>query len=196
MIIFYALDIFRKISGDFDSVLNEYVSIVLLGTIRLILTIVCSILSKRCGRKLMMYVSGTGMSVSTLGIVLYTALADKNCESSLSFLPALFLLMYVCFCSLGQLVIPWGLIGELLPVQVRGTMGGVLIMWAYVCMFFTVKMFPSLIELVGVSSVFAFFSAVSCGSVLYIFFFLPETFGKRFSEIEDYFNNSNERNLS
>ncbi|GLV38335.1 gamma-Tubulin at 23C [Carabus blaptoides fortunei] len=75
---------------------------------------------------------GDGMAASTFAIVLHSALVDKNCDSRLSFLPALFLLLYVCFCSVGYLVIPWGLIGELLPVKVRATMGGVLIMWAYV----------------------------------------------------------------
>lgn len=97
------------------------------------------------------------------------------------------ILCYVCFSALGVLMIPWTLIGELLPIRVRAKLGGVIVAFAYVLMFITVKTFPTIIQSIEARGVFYLFSATSFVGCLFVFAALPETLGKRFEEIEKSF---------
>lgn len=97
------------------------------------------------------------------------------------------ILCYVCFSALGVLMIPWTLIGELLPIRVRGKLGGAIIALAYVLMFITVKTFPAIIQAIEARGVFYLFSATSFVGAIFVFAVLPETLGKRFEEIEKSF---------
>lgn len=97
------------------------------------------------------------------------------------------ILGYVCFSALGVLMIPWTLIGELLPIRVRAKLGGVIVAFAYVLMFITVKTFPMIIEIIEARGIFYLFSGTSFIGAVFVFIVLPETLGKRFEEIEKSF---------
>lgn len=97
------------------------------------------------------------------------------------------ILCYVCFSALGVLMIPWTLIGELLPIRVRAKLGGAIVAFAYVLMFVTVKTFPGIIQSIGARGVFYLFSATSFVGTVFVFASLPETLGKSFDEIANSF---------
>jgi hypothetical protein len=84
-------------------------------------------------------------------------------------------------------VIPWTLIGELLPIKVRGIGSGFMVGVAYLLMFGVVKSFPFALNLTGTEEIFFFFSFMSLAGVVFVYKFLPETLGKPLQEIEDYF---------
>lgn len=142
-----------------------------------------------------MLTSNTGMCFSTLAAALYmdykeiqenNFFAQKPSEmvsQDITFI-LVCILCYVCFSAIGVLMIPWTLIGELLPIRVRGKLGGVIVAFAYVLMFITVKTFPILIQTIEARGVFYLFSATSFVGAIYVFIVLPETLGKRFEEIE------------
>lgn len=186
VIIFYAIDIFRKVYGNIEGDHEEYLALVLLGVIRFVTAIIASIVSKRVGRRFLLFISGAGMCVTMFvaGIYMHAKLgrADYNGHISLACI-----LGYVFFGTVGFMVIPWTLIGELLPVKVRGKLGSLLIGLAYVYMFGVVKLFPALLGVVDLKWVFCGFSVVNLVGVGYTYWFLPETLGKRFSEIESFF---------
>lgn len=186
VIIFYAVDIFKSLGGNFGAGFDQFTSLIMIGLIRFVMSLVSSLLSKRFGRKPLLCASGVGMTICTLGVAGYMSFFT---HLNLDFIPLIFVLGYVTFASFGFFVVPWGLISELFPVKVRATMGGVMITWAYICMFFIVKMFPTLLEFFGVSVMFVIYSLFSFAGVLFTIFYLPETFGKTFSEIEAYFEN-------
>ncbi|XP_008470731.1 facilitated trehalose transporter Tret1-like isoform X2 [Diaphorina citri] len=116
---------------------------------------------------------------------------SKSCvdHSSLSsdWLSLLFILLYVFFSAVGVIVIPWTMISELLPSYARGVCSGLMISYGYVCMFFMVKAFPFAIHS-SVIGTFNVFGLVSFTLVGFVYFYLPETKGKTFVEIEKYFS--------
>lgn len=197
-IIFYAVDLFREIGGKFkEGIMNEYVALVLLGMIRFVMAIVSAIISKRVGRRPLLFVSGLGMCLCSLiaGIYMYLTVIPSDTFKTMNItkgqeddnIPLYCTLGYVCFSSLGYLVIPWTLIGDLLPVRVRGKLGGLLIAVAYIFMFGVVKVFPSLLNFLKIQCLFFILAVINLCGVIFVFFFLPETLGKSFNEIEQYF---------
>lgn len=73
--------------------------------------------SKHIGRRKFLISSGLGMSICTFCAAIYTYYENTLIKSD--FIPLICVLGYVCCSSLGVLVIPWTLIGELLPIEVR-----------------------------------------------------------------------------
>lgn len=186
VIIFYAVDLFRKIGGDFQRGIDAFVALVLFGTIRFVMSIVATILSKKIGRRTLLMTSGVGMSLTSLAAGLYINFSSQRAEGDN--ITLICVLGYVCFSAIGFLMIPWTLVGELLPVRVRGVLSGVLVAIAYVFMFGIVKVFPYVLERFRVQVIFFGISSLNLIAVLFVFVFVPETFGKTFAEIERYFS--------
>ncbi|XP_059607931.1 facilitated trehalose transporter Tret1-like [Phlebotomus argentipes] len=207
VIIFYAVNLFLKIGGQFGDLINEYGALMLLGLIRFIMSCLSSGLSRKFGRRSLMCISGCGMAFCTLIAGLYidfsnlkeaSVFTDTGAVTTIA--PAahqldgklllVCILGYVSFSALGYLVIPWTLIGEILPTEVKGKLGGIVISAAYVMMFGVVKAFPYTIDWLGAQGLFYIFALTSFLGVIYIYILLPETFGKSFDEIADYFRGS------
>ena len=52
-----------------------------------------------------------------------------------------------------------------------------------VCIFLLVKLFPNLVDLIGLYGVFIFHGAVLAGAVVFAWIFMPETKGKTLTEL-------------
>lgn len=216
VIVFYAVDIFRKIGGTFKHIglIDEFVALILLGSIRFVMSIVLAAISKRIGRRTLMFVSAVGMIVSSFSLGMYMLLSTNSSSSNNELIQAsiannttakenltgspesdgtvavILVLTYICFSSFGWLVIPWTLIGELLPVKVRGVLGGVMVSVTYILMFVIVKIAPFLMEGVGLEYIFLGLSVINVFGLVFLYVFLPETLGKTFEDIARYFDNS------
>ncbi|XP_074040592.1 facilitated trehalose transporter Tret1 [Leptinotarsa decemlineata] len=196
-IVFYAVDLFREIGGRFRNSLNEYVALAVLGTIRFVMSIISALISKKVGRRPLMFISALGMSVTSLVAGLYMCLTlvpkdvyeEMNITKDLSHknVTLYCILGYVCFSSLGYFVIPWTLIGELLPVKARGKLGGLIVSLAYVMMFVMLKIFPFLLDIISLDYLFYIMSVINLFGFAFLYIFLPETLGKTFSDIEKFF---------
>ncbi|XP_063985598.1 facilitated trehalose transporter Tret1-2 homolog [Diachasmimorpha longicaudata] len=197
VVIFYAISVFREIGGTFGSGLNEYGALVLLGMIRFIMSIVTSVLSRKIGRRILCIVSGLGMAFSMFfsGMLIFLTSfcssvggdVGEHTVGQQKWMLLVIVLFYVCMSSLGFVVIPWSLIGELLPISFRGVGGGVMVSVAYIIMFGVVKSYPFALKAMGAQNVFFGFSVVSLIGTAVVYLFLPETLGKSLKEIEEYF---------
>ncbi|XP_063242427.1 facilitated trehalose transporter Tret1-like isoform X2 [Bacillus rossius redtenbacheri] len=192
VVIFYAVDVFMDLGGSFGAGIDKYGAVVMFGTIRFIISIVSAFLSRVVGRRTLLFVSGWGMASASFAVGAYMHATGYSAGSgapsqSWGWVPLALVLLHVSFSGVGFLVIPWTLVGELLPGRIRGTGSSVMIAVAYVLMFAVVKAFPYLVRTAGTPNVFVMFGFVTLCGILFVYKLLPETLGKTLEEIQESF---------
>lgn len=106
----------------------------------------------------------------------------------MTWVPIVFLLLYVVTSMIGLLSIPWTMTAELFPLEIRGVAHSIAYSVANLLMFLSIQSYRSLFHWLGGSSgVQYFFAIVALLGLVYTFIFLPETHRKKLSEIEAYF---------
>ncbi|XP_012538454.1 facilitated trehalose transporter Tret1 isoform X2 [Monomorium pharaonis] len=201
VIIFYAISVFREMGGTFGKNFNEHGALVMLGIIRFVISIITVFCSKKYGRRFLCILSGIGMAISMFLSGMYMHFVvwhdeNGNTEETMvnqKWLLLFFVLSYICTSSFGFIVIPWTLIGELLPVSVRGIGGGLMVSIAYIMMFAVIKSYPYILKSMSIEGIFFSFSFISLMGAAFVYFFLPETLGKSFSDIEKFFSSTRQK---
>lgn len=92
---------------------------------------------------------------------------------------------------------PWAMLGEMYPPHVKGLAGGLTTCLAYLFSFAALKMYPSLLLLLGGDAVnpktsssegvFYFYGVVSLVATLFVVLFLTETHCKTLQQVEQEF---------
>lgn len=101
--------------------------------------------------------------------------------------PAMSLFLFYACSTIGYLNVPWVMIGEVFPRQIRGTMGGISLCIAHFAIFIVLQVYPFLQTLVTKPGTFTLFGIISILGTLFIYYFCPETKGKTLQEIEECF---------
>lgn len=199
-VIFYAVPVIRSIMGaEGDGGPTRMDTLITMGIVRLLTSLVACALSQHVGRRPLLIGSSLAMALSAAMVALTCPSAADNDlngndqETPTHLLPLVGVAAFVCSGSAGVLVFPWTLIGEILPVSVRAMAGSVLVSYAYALMFAVLKVFPYFVASFdgggggSVAVAFGGFAAASLALAVYTHAYLPETLGKRFHEIEEYF---------
>lgn len=185
---FYAVEVFEESGAD----MNKNIATVILGVVRLISTIIACIALRRCGRRPLTMISGIGCGVTMLGLGSYMYVMESwvaaGTTPTLTWLPVLFIFVFTIACTLGYLVVPWVMIGEVYPTQVRGIAGGLTTCSAHFFVFIVVKTFPYLKQLMSKHGTFWMYGCISLLGTIFFYACLPETKGRSLQEIEDYFS--------
>lgn len=87
----------------------------------------------------------------------------------------------------GLLTIPFTLLGEMYPANARGLASGITLSAAFTMTFVVLKLYPTFINIWGHNNLFLFFGVMSLLSMVYVYFFVPETKGKTLKEIGEIF---------
>ncbi|PSN48610.1 hypothetical protein C0J52_18668 [Blattella germanica] len=182
IILYYAVNLFQEVGTG----LNEYVASIVVGCVRLFMSVIGAALMKSFGRKTLAIISGLGMAVSMAvgGGYEYLYSHFPAAERPLAWVPLMSVLVHVCVSMVGFLQLPWVMTGELFPLAIRGVMGGLVASLAHLFIFASVKTYPDLIHAVGTASTLWLFGGAALAGAVYCFFFLPETRGKTLREIE------------
>ncbi|XP_035784990.1 facilitated trehalose transporter Tret1-2 homolog [Anopheles albimanus] len=189
-ITFYAVEIFR----DSGTTMDKYTCTILLGVVRLIFTIIGAILLRRCGRRPLTFVSGIGCGLTMVGLGVYLyfkrqwEMATPPIEPSLTWFPVACIFIFIMACTVGFLIVPWVMIGELYPMKVRGLIGGLTTCMAHSFVFAVVKTYPLLTHVLERHGTFILYGCFSFAGTIFFYLCLPETKGKTLQEIEDYFS--------
>ncbi|KAK4875506.1 hypothetical protein RN001_011928 [Aquatica leii] len=184
LFVFYAVEIIDKI-GDIG--FNNFFVSVVTAAVRLLFTIIATILFAFVGRRPMALISliGTFVAAFVLGTTLYFA------ENPNSYVLATCLLCYISANTIGLLILPGMMLGEIFPAKVRALSGSISFSMFSLFNFVFAKMYPLLIQYLRFYGLFWFFGASAFLGTIYIYVALPETKGKTLHEIEDYFMANN-----
>ncbi|KAJ0179719.1 hypothetical protein K1T71_004310 [Dendrolimus kikuchii] len=184
---FYAVEVFEAAGAA----KNKYWLTISMGIIRVIFTVVGCILCRRCGRRPLTFISAVGCGSTMIILATYMYFLkywkENDIEPMHSWIPVASIYIFIIACTLGYLIVPWVMIGEVYPTQVRGIIGGMTTCAAHLSVFSVVKTFPFFKFWLHDYGVFGLYGAMSLASILFFYFFLPETKGKTLQEIEDYF---------
>lgn len=100
-------------------------------------------------------------------------------------------MVYIAANTVGFMILPGVMLGELLPARVRGVAGGLTFMVFHALLFGTAKLFPLAKDSVGVHGIFWIFGGSSLVASMFLYLVLPETKGVTLGQIEDYFSEKN-----
>ncbi|XP_069699283.1 facilitated trehalose transporter Tret1-like isoform X2 [Periplaneta americana] len=182
VVVFYAVDVAREAGVASDG----YLVSVMIGATRLVVTVVVSYASRRVGRRPLALTSGVGMALC-MGALAGFLFLSPDTRTSLDWLPATALVLYILTSTLGFLTLPFAMIGEVFPARVRGLASGVTTCLAYLCSFCMIKAYPLMKRSLERSGVFCFFGAAALLGTAFVWWCLPETQGKTLEQVEDYF---------
>uniref|UniRef100_A0A0D9WK52 Major facilitator superfamily (MFS) profile domain-containing protein n=2 Tax=Leersia perrieri TaxID=77586 RepID=A0A0D9WK52_9ORYZ len=159
-ILFYAASIF-KAAGLTNSNLATFG----LGVVQVVATGVTTWLTDKAGRRLLLIISTTGMTI-TLVVV------------SVSF----FVKAFVISFSLGLGAIPWIIMSEILPVNIKSLAGSVATLANWLTAWL-ITMTASLMLSWSNGGTFAIYAAVCSATLVFVILWVPETKGRTLEEI-------------
>ncbi|XP_029672765.1 facilitated trehalose transporter Tret1-like isoform X2 [Formica exsecta] len=189
-VIFYTVQIFQ----DAGSTIDENVSTIIIGLVNFIATFVAAVVIDRLGRKVLLYISAMSMILTlfVLGGYFYVKSLGVNMEAA-GWLPLVCLIIYVIGFSTGFGPIPWLMMGEILPAQIRGTAASIATGFNWTFTFIVTKTFQDIIDLIGAHGAFWLFGAFVVAGLIFVILSVPETRGKTLEEIERRFTGPTRR---
>lgn len=183
VIITYMVDFVR--SSGFH-ILNAYFITVVAGLIIFASTISISFILPNTGVKPLSVASGVGIAISMFVIGIYLLFEKApiiNFEwGFFNLIPLAALILNIVASSVGFLPIPYLMLGEIFPMEVKGVAAGLATSLAYIFSFLAVKTYPSLHIALG-NGIFFFYGLVAALGAAHVLVYLPETKGKTLDEI-------------
>ncbi|XP_077989711.1 solute carrier family 2, facilitated glucose transporter member 8-like isoform X2 [Glandiceps talaboti] len=195
-VMFYTVDIFHS-AGFTDG----HLATVIVGAVQVVFTILAASIMDRAGRRILLIVAGTGMTISSVTFGLYYQLSDSSASNStlatlatasssssnLNWLSLTSMIVYIISFSLGWGAIPWLVMSEIFPSRARGVASGIATLVNWTCAFIVTLTFVHMSDAMSNQGVFWFFAGVCFLGIVFVFFIVPETKGRSLEEIEAYF---------
>lgn len=190
-VIYYGPSIFQKAGfADSEAAVMAQVSV---GVVNVIFTIVSLFLIDKLGRRKLFFLGMIGMVVTLLMIAGCFINLDKMGDTGRYGIVGS-MLLYIAFFAVSMGPLGWLIITEVFPVKVRGvgsSIGSVanwtcdaLIVWTFFKMITKITDLFNGNESYGTAGAFCVFAIVALIGIVWGYFFLPETKGKKLDEIE------------
>lgn len=160
---------------------SAFASILIVGLIQLVFTILSLWMIDRFGRKPLYLVGSIGMAVSIASLALAALLGSFHGILVL-------VLILVCLAFFASCIGPvfWTLVPEIFPNDVRGTAMTVPVLVQWLANAAVVLLFPLLFHQIGKTLTFSFFAVMALVQGVFTWIGLPETKNMPLEEIETY----------
>ncbi|KAF7807225.1 inositol transporter 1-like [Senna tora] len=148
-------------------------------------TILGIYLIDHAGRKKLALSSLAGVFVSL--IILAVSFMNQSSDSSsqvYGWLAIVGLAMYIAFFAPGMGPVPWTMNSEIYPEEYRGICGGMSATVCWVSNLIVSQTFLSIADAVGTGQTFLILGAIAVLAFLFVAFYVPETKGLTFDEVE------------
>ncbi|KAK8707950.1 hypothetical protein V6N13_059001 [Hibiscus sabdariffa] len=158
------------------------------GAIQVIATAVTTWLVDKAGRRVLLIVSSFGMTLSLLVVAVSFFLkdvvsSDSSVYSFMGILSVVGVVAMVVTFSLGMGAIPWVIMSEILPINVKGLAGSIATLsnWFFA---WVVTMTANLLLDWSSGGTFTIYMVVSAFSIVFVTLWVPETKGRTLEEIQ------------
>lgn len=182
-IIFYTVDIFQAAGSS----VSPWVSTMVVGAVQVAASVVSFAVVDRVGRRLLLASSCLFMALSLAALAVYFHVrvsAGAEAAAAWGALPVTALSVYIFFYSWGFGPLPWFMMAELLPVDVKdwATAAAIATNWALV--FLVTNTFEAVVDAAGRGPTFATFGAVCVAGLAFVALLVPETKGRSQEDIQ------------
>jgi sugar porter (SP) family MFS transporter len=161
---------------------NAIFATLLVAIMNVLATVVGIALVDRVGRKPLLYVGVSGMTIALF--TLSWGFSHKELHgAALGMLALVSLLGYIACFAFGMGAIAWILVSEVFPLRVRGRGVAVATLASGISNFALSLTFLSIIDAVGDATTFAIFGALSILTIVFIRLAVPETCGRDLESI-------------
>lgn len=124
-------------------------------------------------------------------MVIYYYIDDKDPGNDLNvhygWIPIVSMIFFIISFSLGLGPIPWLIMGEILPLNVKKLSSIIVSSFNWFCAFIIITFYYKLVETFGSEWTYLMFSFICLSCAIFNIICLPETKGKSFQEIEELF---------
>ncbi len=186
-IIYYTPTIFH-IAG-FSSHIGALYATIGIGFVNFGMTIVAIATIDRLGRKPLLYIGLWGMFISLLALGSSFAWAAELGDSR-KWLAVAAVVVYIASFAMSLGPIGWIMISEIMPLQIRGLAMSAATVANFGFNFVVVLSFLPLLNLIGNAATFWMFAGITVISMLFVYFFVPETKGISLEKIEKNWKNN------
>ncbi|KAJ8920256.1 hypothetical protein NQ315_011917 [Exocentrus adspersus] len=180
---------FQQFSGA--SLEPELCSIII-GCTQFTASFLSPLIIERLGRKPLLLISLVGVIVSQVPLGAYAYLKEHHRDvSGISFLPIICLVGYIIAYNTGIGPIPWAMLGELFPANIRSIASSTVTAFCWFLSFLITKYFKSISNSIGMSASFLIFAGCCVVAVPYCYYYVIETKAKSLKEIQEILNGQN-----
>lgn len=182
IVLFYAQDIFT----DAGSTIPADISTIIIGIVQVFASGATPIVVEKKGKRYLLLLSAVGMAVSqgALAVFFYIKTGGSN-VSSIAWLPVTSLVAYIITYCLGFGPLPWAVMGELFPGNIKSIASTVTAAGCWFLGFVITKYFSFVSELIGTAGSFGIFALCCVGAAVFVYKCVPDTSGKSLQEIQD-----------
>ncbi|KAH6556338.1 hypothetical protein KP509_1Z186500 [Ceratopteris richardii] len=190
-LLFYASSIFQSAGISAGSLAS-----LALAALQVVMTAVSAVLMDKAGRRLLLLVSSGGMAVTCFLVglsfylqAIYSCLHGHSASSLQMFvgiMALVSLLVYIICYSLGLGAIPWIMMSEVFPSNVKGMAGSLATLANWLAGWIVTLFFNKMLEWSPAGS-FTIFAAICVFTLVFVAWWVPETKGKTLEEIQAHF---------
>ncbi|GAB0096483.1 TRET1 [Sergentomyia squamirostris] len=186
VVLFYSQVIFQKTGSS----LEPAIATIIVGIVQVIASGCTPLVVDRLGRKIILLVSGIGMAVchGLLGLYFFLDYMKSDIVPDIGFLPVVSLIGFVTVYCIGFGPLPWAVLGEMFPANVKSIASSIVASTCWVLGFLVTKYFSALDNAVGSHWAFWIFGLFCLAAFAFTFTVVMETKGLSLQEIQDRLN--------